>query len=152
MVTTLARQLGIALLAINMIAAPVVGAQPRCCKTGALKGSGLCCCGPKAADSEAPSCCDSEVRPCCAGEDDESEPLASPAFADAPCHCKATSQPPAIPSGKHGSEISLEKFVALAALPALANDSQQALIARGHVPVASRGGTALHKVHCRWTI
>jgi|GEM_PF-2995991 len=152
MVSTLARKLGIALLAISTIAAPVVGAQPRCCKTGALKGSGQCCCGPQAADSETPSCCQRETRPCCASEDEEAEPLASPAFADAPCHCQATSQPLAIPSGKHGSEISLEKFVALAALPALDDDSQQTLIARSHVPVVPRGGTSLHKVHCRWTI
>ncbi len=151
MVSTLARKLGIALLAISTIAAPVVGAQPRCCKTGALKGSGQCCCGPQAVE-ETSSCCAAEARPCCASEDEESKPLASPAFADAPCHCKATAQPPAIPSGKHGSELSLEKFVALAASPAVTDDSRQTLIARSHVPVASRGGTSLHKVHCRWTI
>jgi hypothetical protein len=151
MVSTLARKLGIALLAIATIAAPVVGAQPRCCKTGAIKGSGQCCCGPQTTE-EPSSCCQAEVRPCCANEAEASQPDASPAFADAPCHCKAGGQPPAIPSGKHGSETSLEKFVALAALPALAEDSQLAHIARAHVLLAARGGTSLHKVHCRWTI
>lgn len=151
MVSTLARHLGIALLAISMMAAPVLSAQPRCCKTGALKGSGQCCCGPQSTE-QVSSCCQSEARPCCANEDEGSEPLTAPSFSDAPCHCQATGQPPAIPSGKHGSEISLDKFVALAALPVLLDDSQQMLIARSHVPLAARGGTALHKVHCRWTI
>lgn len=151
MVSTLARKLGIALLAIATIAAPVVGAQPRCCKTGAIKGGGQCCCGPQASEPE-PSCCQAETRSCCDGEDESEPASAVPVLADAPCHCKSTSQPPAIPSGKHGSETSLEKFVATADLPAVVDASQQALIAHLHGPDTICGGTALHKVHCRWTI
>jgi hypothetical protein len=156
MVSTLARKLGIALLAIATIAAPVVGAQPRCCKTGAVKGSGQCCCGPEAMQPESAereaSCCQREARSCCADAEAEAEAGVSPVLADAPCHCKSSSQPPAIPSGKNGSETSLEKFVALADLPGTADASQQALIAHRDGPDTICGGTALHKVHCRWTI
>lgn len=152
MVTLLARKLGIALLAIATIAAPVIGAQPRCCKTGALKGSGGCCCGPKAVDSDPSSCCPTESRSCCAAREDAPETDATPTFSDAPCQCKASGQPPAIPSGKHSSETSLETFVALTALAVPADDAQHILTARGHEPEIARGGMSLLKVHCRWTV
>ncbi len=153
MVNRLVRKLGIALLAVSMIAAPVVAAQPRCCKTGTIKGSGQCCCGPKSAETAAPNCCAEKVRSCCESTEHESaNPEFSPALSDAPCHCKSDGQPPAIPGEKHRGESSLEQFVAVATLAPIVDTAQQALVAHCHVQLETSGGTALHKLHCRWTV
>ncbi len=156
MLTRLVRQFGVALLAVSLIAAPVLGAMPRCCKTGAIAGGGSCCCGPRTETEELPACCQETQRSCCAeaGKTTTTDSVAneSPRATDAPCSCKTISLEPAIVTGKdqvethqkHSSVIAVARFCGTA--------SQLAVAGAWVTHQVEPPDIALHKIYCRWTV
>lgn len=159
MLSQLARQLGVALLAASLLAAPVLGAMPRCCQTGALAGGGNCCCGPQDESEERPACCQAAERSCCA------ESAAAPAedvpadnssdATDAPCNCKTISQPPAIMLGKDRIETHQKHqkiSCAQVAVPFGVTALQLSVAGIWDTSQSELPGISRHKVYCRWTV
>ena len=143
-----------ALLAVSLIAAPVLGSLPRCCQTGEIAGGGNCCCGPRAEVEETASCCQSAERSCCAESEPEDTELAetTPAAEQAPCSCRAISQPPAIVSGKDRIE-SHENQLSVIAVAVVDGTAVQLNVASAwELHQVEPPGIALHKIFCRWTV
>jgi hypothetical protein len=162
MLSQLARQLGVALLATSLLAAPVLGAMPRCCQTGALAGGGNCCCGPQTESEERPACCQSAERSCCAkaapveeAPVEEAAVVESPAAGNAPCSCKTINQQPAIVTGKDRIETHQkhQKISCVHAIVPFGRSASQLSVAAGWDPSQSElPGISRHKVYCRWTV
>ncbi len=161
MLSQLARQLGVALLAASLLAAPVLGSMPRCCQTGALAGGGNCCCGPKAEKGERPTCCQTSERSCCAeakaaaaeeAPAEEATTDTSPAATNAPCSCKTISQQPAIVPDKDRIETH-QKLCCVLAVVLIGGSALQLSAQCGWDTSQSvLPGVSLHKVYCRWTV
>jgi hypothetical protein len=156
MLSQLARQLGVALLAASLLAAPVLGAMPRCCQTGAVAGGGNCCCGPKTESEGRPACCQAAERPCCASAEDapaEDVPEDNSSVAtDAPCNCKTISQQPAIVSGKDRIETHHKQSCVQAVVLIGGAASQHSVAGVWDTSQAELPGISRHKVYCRWTV
>jgi hypothetical protein len=159
MLSKLVRQLGMLLLAVSLVTSPVLGAMPRCCQTGAIKGSGNCCCGPREEADELPSCCQHAQRACCAesaaneaAAEAESNQADFPTAGAAPCNCKTTSQMPALVPSKDKVETQENELYVVAVASVAHATTQNSLSHIGDHHQAEPPGLPLHKVHCRWTI
>jgi hypothetical protein len=157
MLSQLARQLGVALLAGSLLAAPVLGAMPRCCQTGAVAGGGNCCCGPQTESEERPACCQAAERSCCAkaAPVEEAPVVESPAATNAPCSCKTVNQQPAIVVSKDRIETHQkhQKIYCVQAVAPLGGSASQLSVAAGWDTSQSElPGISRHKVYCRWTV
>ena len=161
MLSKLTRQLGMLLLAVSLVTSPVLGAMPRCCQTGAIKGGGNCCCGPRDDAEELPSCCQHAQRACCAeaaadevaaNESAGDEAAGFPVAGAAPCNCKTTSQMPALVPSKDKVETQENELYVVAVAPVAHATAQNSLSHIADHHQAEPPGLPLHKVHCRWTI
>ena len=148
----LARTVGVALLIVAVISAPVRASLPRCSRTGAIAGGGNCCCAPDRS-LEQPDDATAEVRSCCAEKHRPTAPEdARPETAKPPCCCKATAPAPAVsPAGARmpalDESLVLDSVIDQFALAAPADTTQ--------VAGSEREGPLkrpLRKIYCRWTM
>jgi hypothetical protein len=153
MLSNLARQLGLVLLATSLVTSPVLASRPRCCQTGAIAGGGNCCCGPREEVEELPSCCQQAERSCCAESAGKvpSAPAEQTA-GSAPCSCKTIHQMPALATAKDRLETHEQQLNVVAVSTVGVATSQLALSSVWELQQAEPPGIPLHKVHCRWTI
>lgn len=159
MLRSLAHQVGVALLAICLASAPVLGAMPRCCQTGAVKASGNCCCGAAASAEEPKSCCQQVERSCCAAAADADEADTSPAESEfslhagpAPCHCQALVQPPALAASKDQTKSGIDPVSLHMPEAVAAHTAQLAVVRALNLRQAAPPGISLQKIYCRWTV
>jgi hypothetical protein len=152
MLSKLARQLGMLLLATSLVTSPVLASMPRCCQTGAVAGGGNCCCGPREQVEELPSCCQQAERSCCATDEAATEAEITPFAGSAPCSCKTIHRMPALATAKDRIETHEQQLNVVADATVGAATSQLSLSYVGELDQDEPPGIPLHKVHCRWTI
>ncbi len=163
MLSTLARKLGVVLLATSVVTAPVLGSMPRCTKTGAIAGSGNCCCAKRQAAEEAAGCQAPESKSCCAKGDVTPGPsprqpaqkrhAAGPRHeVESPCTCKSAAPLPAVPAGKDRTETREEQLVVAVVAPAGTPTAQRAAAHAYEYNQVEPTRIPLRKVYCRWTI
>ncbi|MEX0978025.1 MAG: hypothetical protein WDZ48_04190 [Pirellulales bacterium] len=157
MLSMLARNVGVALLIVAVVTAPVWGSMPRCCRTGAIAGGGNCCCGPNRSLEQADNATE-EVRSCCAEKhrptvvEDARPESARPATARPLCCCKASAPAPAVPPANAqmpalDESLSLDTIINQTALTAPAAIAEVAGAERED-PLK----LPLRKIYCRWTV
>jgi hypothetical protein len=152
-----ARRLLAALLAVAMIASPVVVNGATCCRRAlaeGIAGEHSCCCAKRSADAQPMSCCsaaddeDSE-KPCCAAKRRAAMSIGA---APSPCCCKARQGVPAVVEGRIRFDQRDAHFLCawIVTTPSVAREDSPARVI---VELSeSLPGTALHKLHCRWTV
>lgn len=170
----LLRHLSVSLLALAMLAGPVLAKMPRCCGLGRTAGGESCCCSARQAEEPVEQSCCQARKSCCASH--EEEPTEAPAasghaqlpecplpnsasnrsalksLAPAGCCCKASSPSPAIPATSERAELDNKHLASDLAMIVDDLAPHRAAASRVSLRPDDPLKIPLRKIYCRWTV